>query len=111
MHLLVAEDDRRLARLLERGLAGEGHVVDVVHDGDEALALASDGEFDVLILDVMMPGLDGFSVVRKLRNQHVATPALMLTARGEVDDRVHGLDAGADDYMVKPFAFDELLAR
>jgi len=111
MHLLVAEDDRRLARLLERGLTDEGHVVDVAFDGDEALALALNGSFDVLVLDVLMPGRTGFDVVRELRAHRIGTPALFLTALGEVSDRVQGLDAGADDYLVKPFAFDELVAR
>lgn len=111
MHLLIAEDDTRLARLLDTGLRGEGHVVDIAHDGDEALLLALETAFDVLVLDVMMPGLDGFTVVRRLRDRGVTTPALFLTARGEVADRVEGLDAGGDDYLVKPFAFDELVAR
>lgn len=111
MHLLIAEDDTRLAKLLDTGLRGEGHVVDIAHDGDEALLLALETAFDVLVLDVMMPGLDGFTVVRRLRDRGVTTPALFLTARGEVADRVEGLDAGGDDYLVKPFAFAELLAR
>jgi DNA-binding response OmpR family regulator len=111
MRLLVAEDDIRLARIVKRGLEGEGHVVEVVHDGDAAVAAGLDDDFDVLILDVMMPGLDGFEVIRHLRDRHVSTPALMLTARGELDDRVRGLDSGADDYLVKPFAFEELSAR
>src|SRR5690606_29742620 len=93
------------------GLEGEGHVVDVVHDGDAAVAAGLDDGFDLLILDVMMPGLDGFEVVRRLRDRHVSTPVLMLTARGELEDRVRGLDSGADDYLVKPFAFEELSAR
>ncbi|MEI6665791.1 MAG: response regulator transcription factor [Chloroflexota bacterium] len=111
MHLLVAEDDQRLARLLQRGLTAEGHVVEAVNDGDAAFAMALEGDFDVLILDVMMPGKNGFEVISSLRARHVPTPVLMLTARGEVEDRVHGLDAGADDYLVKPFSFDELTAR
>ncbi|MGE3961973.1 MAG: response regulator transcription factor [Dehalococcoidia bacterium] len=111
MRLLVAEDDVRLARVIKRGLEGEGHVVDVVHDGDAAVAAGLDDDFDVLVLDVMMPGIDGFEVVRRLRDRRVATPVLMLTARGELDDRVRGLDSGADDYLVKPFAFEELSAR
>lgn len=111
MRLLVAEDDVRLARIVKRGLEGEGHVVEVVHDGDAAVAAGLDTDFDVLILDVMMPGLDGFEVMRRLRDRHVSTPTLMLTARGELEDRVRGLDSGADDYLVKPFAFEELSAR
>jgi DNA-binding response OmpR family regulator len=82
-----------------------------VHRGDDALALASEGTFDVIVLDVMMPGLDGFAVLKELRKGHVPTPVLMLTARGDVEDRVRGLDLGADDYLAKPFALNELLAR
>jgi DNA-binding response OmpR family regulator len=111
MHVLVAEDDRRLARVVERVLTEEGHVVDVAFDGDEALTLALEGTFDVLVLDVMMPKRDGFDVLSEVRRAGLATPVLMLTARGEVEDRVHGLDLGADDYLTKPFAFAELLAR
>lgn len=111
MRLLVAEDDLRLARVVKRGLEGEGHVVEVVHDGDAAVAAGLDEDFDVLVLDVMMPGIDGFEVVRRLREQRIGTPVLLLTARGELEDRVHGLDSGADDYLVKPFAFEELSAR
>lgn len=111
MHVLVAEDDRRLARVIARVLTEEGHVVDTVHSGVDALALAAEGTFDVLVLDVMMPGLDGFAVLEELRRQRISTPVLMLTARGEIEDRVRGLDLGADDYLTKPFAFEELLAR
>ena len=111
MRLLVAEDDQRLARIVKRGIEGDGHVVDVVHDGDAALLSALDPAYDVLVLDGMMPGLDGFEVVRRLRDRRVSTPALLLTARGELEDRVRGLDSGADDYLVKPFAFEELSAR
>ena len=111
MRVLVAEDDQRLARILKRGLESDGHVVDVVHDGDAALLSGLDDTYEVLVLDVMMPGIDGFEVVRRLRDRRISTPALMLTARGELDDRVRGLDSGADDYLVKPFAFEELSAR
>lgn len=111
MRLLVAEDDVRLARIVKRGLEGEGHVVEVVHDGDAAVVAGADEDFDVLILDVMMPGLDGMEVIRQLRARDIGTPALLLTARGELEDRVEGLDSGADDYLVKPFAFEELSAR
>jgi len=111
MYLLVAEDDRRMAKLLEQGLRSEGHVVDTASDGDEALQLALDGDYDVLVLDVMMPHRDGISVVSELRERAIGTPALLLTARGELADRVRGLDSGADDYLVKPFEFDELVAR
>jgi DNA-binding response OmpR family regulator len=111
MHVLVAEDDQRLARVIERVLTEEGHIVDVAFDGEDALALATEGAFDVLVLDVMMPGLDGFQVLEGLRQRGVGTPVLLLTARGEIEDRVRGLDLGADDYLTKPFAFAELLAR
>jgi len=111
MHVLVAEDDERLARLIGRVLTEEGYVVDLAGDGEDALALALEGDFDVLVLDVMMPGLDGFEVLDQLRRGRVDTPVLLLTARGEVEDRVRGLDLGADDYLTKPFAFAELLAR
>jgi len=111
MRVLVAEDDQRLARILKRGLEADGHVVDVVHDGDAAFLHGLDDTYEVLVLDVMMPGIDGFEVVRRLRDRRVGTPAMMLTARGELDDRVRGLDSGADDYLVKPFAFEELSAR
>lgn len=111
MRLLVADDDLRLARLLVRGLTREGHAVEVAHDGQAALELAASEPFDVIILDVMMPRLDGFNVVSRLRALEQRTPVLLLTARTEVEDRVHGLNVGADDYVVKPFAFQELLAR
>ena len=111
MHVLVAEDDARLAQVIARVLTEEGYVVDLAADGEDALGLALEGAFDVLVLDVMMPGLDGFQVLQELRQQRVDTPVLLLTARGEVEDRVRGLDLGADDYLTKPFAFAELLAR
>lgn len=111
MHILVAEDDVRLARVLRRVLQEDGHVVDVASDGLQALELASEPGADLLILDVMLPRMDGFDVCRALRNAGVQTPILMLTARSGVDDRVRGLDVGADDYLVKPFALAELQAR
>jgi DNA-binding response OmpR family regulator len=111
MHLLLVEDDVRLAKLMKRVLAEEGHVVDAANDGATGLDLAVGGEFDAIILDVMLPKIDGFEVCRRLRKSDVDTPVLMLTARDAVDDRVRGLDAGADDYVAKPFAFSELLAR
>jgi len=101
----------KLADLLARGLREEGHAVDVAGDGGDAVWMARAARFDVIVLDVMLPGLDGFSVCRRLRDEGVWTPVLMLTAREAVEDRVAGLDAGADDYLAKPFAFDELLAR
>jgi two-component system OmpR family response regulator len=111
MRLLVVEDEEKMARLLERGLREEGHAVDVTGRGEDALWMARAAPYDAILLDVMLPGGDGFSVCRDLRRQEIWTPILLLTARDAVDDRVVGLDAGADDYLVKPFAFSELLAR
>jgi two-component system, OmpR family, response regulator len=111
MRLLVAEDDVKLVRALERGLAREGYAVDVATTGDDALAQGAASEYDAVVLDVMLPGRDGFDVCRQLRRQQLEMPVLMLTARSEVGDRIRGLDSGADDYLVKPFDFDELLAR
>lgn len=111
MYVLVAEDERRLSQVLRRVLEEEGHTVDAAYDGEEALAMAMDGSHDVVVLDVMMPGLDGFEVCESMRRNKIDTPVIMLTALDSVDDRVRGLDAGADDYLPKPFAFQELLAR
>jgi DNA-binding response OmpR family regulator len=114
MRILVAEDDKRIAQFIVKGLREEGYVVDHAGDGNAALdfALAEGGNlFDLIVLDVMMPGRDGFAVCRELRTRGVRAPVLMLTAMDALDDRVHGLDSGADDYLVKPFAFPELLAR
>lgn len=111
MRLLLVEDDRRLAANLGRGLGEADCAVDVVHDGDEGLAAALATRYDVVVLDVMLPSLDGFAICRTLRDRRVKTPILMLTARDAVDDRVRGLESGADDYLVKPFALRELLAR
>ena len=111
MRVLVVEDEPKLANLLARGLREEGHAVDIAARGEDAVWMATAAPFDVIVLDVMLPGLDGFAVCRRLRDQDVWTPVLMLTARDAVEDRVEGLDAGADDYLAKPFAFDELLAR
>jgi two-component system OmpR family response regulator len=112
MRVLVVEDDRRLARALMRGLREAGLRADSVGTGAEALDAAASTSYDVIVLDVMLPGgHDGFSVCSELRANGVGTPVLMLTARDSVDDRVHGLEAGADDYLVKPFAFRELVAR
>ncbi len=105
------EDERKLADLLARGLREEGHAVDVAGRGEDAAWMAQSAPFDVIVLDVMLPDIDGFAVCRKLRASEVWSPVLMLTARDAVEDRVEGLDAGADDYLAKPFAFDELLAR
>ena len=111
MRILIVEDERRMAEVLRRGLAEEGHAVDVAGTGLEGLALATSESFDVIVLDVMLPGLGGLDVTRRLRGAHVRTPILMLTARDTSADVVAGLDAGADDYLVKPFSFDVLLAR
>jgi two-component system, OmpR family, response regulator len=111
MRLLVVEDEPKLAGLLGRGLREEGHAVDVTGRGEEALWMARAVQYDTIVLDVMLPGLDGFAVCRELRRNEVWTPVLLLTARDAVEDRVSGLDAGADDYLVKPFSFSELLAR
>ena len=111
MRVLVVEDDARLAGLLGRGLVEEGHAADVVPDGEQGLEQAEAVPYDVVVLDVMLPGRDGVSVCRELRARGVWTPVLMLTARDAVADRVAGLDAGADDYLPKPFSFEELLAR
>ena len=111
MRLLVVEDELKLAQYLRKGLSENGHVVDVVHDGIEGRRLATGGEYDLLLLDLMLPGVDGFGVLAALRASGKRTPVLMLTARDKVEDRVRGLEQGADDYLVKPFAFSELLAR
>jgi len=109
--MLIVEDERRMAALLQRGFRDEGYAVDVASDGTDGLWMGTENDYDVVILDVMLPGIDGFEVCRQLRERSRWTPILMLTARDAVDDRVHGLDAGADDYAVKPFSFAELAAR
>jgi len=111
MRVLVVEDDRKAARLLSKGLEEEGFVVDVAHSGDEADDTADARDYDVIVLDWLLPGKDGLAVCRDLRARGVATPILMLTARDALDDRVKGLNTGADDYLTKPFAFAEFLAR
>ncbi len=111
MHILVVEDEQRLAFLLRRVLLEERHTVDLAYDGQTGLDLALSDSYDVVILDVMLPGLDGLEVCRQMRAERIMTPVLMLTARGAVEDRVVGLNVGADDYLVKPFAMEELLAR
>src|SRR3954454_3431681 len=111
MRLLVVEDDVKLARALERGLQREGYAIDVADTGDNALTQATANDYDAVVLDVMLPGRDGFDVCREMRRAERWAPVLMLTARDQVSDRIRGLDAGADDYLVKPFAFGELLAR
>ena len=111
MRLLVIEDEAKLADYLHKGLSENGHVVDVARNGIEGRHLATEGEYDLLLLDLMLPGIDGFGVLKAVRAKHPARPVLMLTARDKVEDRVRGLQEGADDYLVKPFAFSELLAR
>jgi two-component system OmpR family response regulator len=111
MRVLVVEDDRALADVLRRGLSEHGHVVDLEHDGCGGECAAERGAYDALVLDVMLPGKDGVSVAQRLRACDVRTPILMLTARDTVEDTIRGLDAGADDYLKKPFVFAELLAR
>ncbi len=111
MRVLVVEDEVKMAALLRRGLAEQGLDVDLAADGEQALAMAQAGAYDAVVLDVMLPGIDGFEACRQMRGQGVWAPVLMLTARGTLEDRVAGLDGGADDYLTKPFSFAELLAR
>jgi heavy metal response regulator len=111
MRLLLVEDDPNLGRFIQKGLQEERYAVDVAMDGEEGLSLATVNQYDLIILDIMLPKLDGLGVCRKLRADRKTTPVLMLTARETVEDRVAGLDTGADDYLTKPFAFAELLAR
>jgi DNA-binding response OmpR family regulator len=111
MNLLVVEDERRMLELLRKGLSEEGHTVSCAADGSEGLQLVREHDFDAVILDVMMPKMDGFDLAKSMRIENNYTPVLMLTARDSVPDIVHGLDLGADDYMTKPFSFDELLLR
>ncbi len=111
MHLLLVEDDRALAGLLRRKLLRERFTIDLAHDGREGLERAESGVYDAVILDLMLPHIEGLEVARRLRAEQIDTPILMLTARDAIQDRVHGLQAGADDYLIKPFAFEELVAR
>jgi two-component system OmpR family response regulator len=111
VRVLVVEDEVRMAALLERGLREEGYAVDVAADGTDGLWLATEHDYDAIVLDVMLPGLDGFEVCRRAREAGRWAPVLLLTARDAVDDRVRGLDVGADDYLTKPFSFAELAAR
>jgi len=111
MRVLVVDDEVKLARLLQRGLRQHGIATDVASSGEDALVRARATPYDAIVLDVMLPGSDGFDVCRQLRAESIWTPTLMLTALGEVEDRVRGLDGGADDYLVKPFSLEELLAR
>jgi DNA-binding response OmpR family regulator len=111
VRLLIVEDETRMARLLQKGLEEEGYVAELAADGHSGLACARNFEFDVIVLDVMLPGMDGFHIVRKLRAEGLRTPVLMLTARDATPDIVTGLNLGADDYLTKPFSFQVLLAR
>src|SRR5437879_4352077 len=111
MNLLIVEDEKRMAELLRKGLEEEGNTVVCAADGIEGLDLSRSYNFDMIILDIMMPRLDGYEMVKRLRADKVPTPILMLTAKDSVQDIVHGLDLGADDYLTKPFSFNELLAR
>ena len=111
MQILVVEDERKVAKALKEGLEAERYQVTVAHTGEEGFYLLNSQTFDLVLLDLMLPGRDGFEIVKTLREKGLQTPVLILTARDTVDDRVLGLDSGADDYLVKPFAFPELLAR
>jgi DNA-binding response OmpR family regulator len=111
MRILVVDDDRKLCSVVKRGLEEDSYAVDCVHDGEEGAAYAQDGLYNLIILDIMLPKKDGLEVCKYLRKINIATPILMLTGKDTVEDRVAGLDTGADDYLIKPFAFAELLAR
>lgn len=111
MRILVADDDAKAAGLVVQGLKAAGYAVDLARDGDEAVWLAESHPYDVMVFDVMMPGKDGFTAVRQLRRKNINAPVIFLSARGEVEDRIRGLDAGGDDYLVKPFSLAELEAR
>lgn len=111
MRILVIEDEVKLARLIGKALEKERYAVDVVHDGEEGLAMARTEPYDVLVVDRMLPGMSGTEIIATLRHENITTPALLLTALGTTKDKTHGLDIGADDYLVKPFALEELLAR
>lgn len=111
MRVLVIEDEHRIAASIKKGLTQESFAVDVAHDGEAGFDLAASEEYEVIVLDLMLPKMDGMAVCRQLRKEGVHTPILMLTAKGELNDKVAGLNCGADDYLVKPFAFSELLAR
>ena len=111
MRVLVVEDEKKTASFIRKALQAEGHAVDVLGNGSDALGAVANTPFDVVVLDVMLPGRDGLSIVRQMREKRISTPVLLLTARGEVSEKVEGLNAGADDYMAKPFALEELVAR
>ena len=111
MRILIIEDEKKIADFVKRGLKEEGYAPDVAHDGEEGHFLAKSNNYDLIILDLMLPKMDGITLCKKLRAERIATPIIMLTAKGTVKDKVTGLDSGADDYLAKPFAFEELLAR
>lgn len=111
MKILIVEDEHLIATSLKKGLEQEHYTVDIAFDGLEGYDLAASGEYDIILLDLMLPGLDGISICQKLRSENIHTPILMLTAKSQLDDKIKGFDVGADDYLTKPFAFEELLAR
>lgn len=111
MRILIVEDEPKVAQALEKGLVGEGYAVTVAHSGEDAFFLVSTEVFDLMVLDLMLPGRDGLDILKNMRVRGSGTPVIILSARDTVEDRVHGLETGADDYLVKPFAFTELLAR
>jgi len=111
MRILVIEDEHRIANSIKKGLEQENYAVDIAYNGDDGYDLASTEEYDAIILDLMLPGMDGIKISKNLRKEKIHTPILILTAKGQIQDKVIGLDSGADDYMVKPFSFEELLAR
>lgn len=111
MRILVIEDEHKIAAAIKKGLEQEKYAVDVAYTGTDGFDLASTEEYDGILLDVLLPGMDGLTIAKKLRAQNIHTPILMLTAKGQTDDKVSGLDSGADDYLTKPFSFEELLAR
>lgn len=111
MRILVIEDEKKIADFIKRGLKEEGYAADTAHDGKEGYFLATTNDYDIIVLDLMLPQMDGVAICKKLRSEHIATPIIMLTAKETIADKVTGLDAGADDYITKPFAFEELLAR
>ncbi|MFH1388541.1 MAG: response regulator transcription factor [Patescibacteria group bacterium] len=111
MKILIVEDEHRIAGSIKKGLEQEKHLVDVAYDGEEGLDMASSGSFDVIILDLMLPKMDGLTVCKNLREEKIHTPVIILTAKGQIKDKVAGLNCGADDYLTKPFSFEELLAR
>lgn len=111
MKILVVEDEKKVANFVKKGLLEEGYTVDVVYNGRDGLNFATDQSYDLIILDIYLPGIDGLTILRKLRDGKVKTPVLLLTVRATIEDKVLGLDSGADDYLTKPFAFEELIAR